>query len=68
MKHNEKMIADCGGNKLREFKVGQNVIALNYTVGQKWLCGIISERTGPVSYKIKIDDGVIHRHIDHPSV
>ena len=64
MKHNEKMIADHGRNKLREFKVGQNVIARNYTGGQKWLCGAISERTGPVSYKIKIDGGVIRRHID----
>ena len=64
MKHNEKMIADRGGNKLQEFKVGQNVIARNYTGGQKWLCGVISERTGPVSHKIKIDGGVIRRHID----
>ena len=31
MKHNEKMIADRGGSKRREFKVGQNVIAHNYT-------------------------------------
>ena len=32
--------------------------------GQKLLCGVISERTCPVSYKIKIDGGVIRRHID----
>ena len=63
MKHNEKKIADRGGCELREFKVGQDVIARNYTGGQKWLCGVISERTGSVSYKIKIN-GVMHRHID----
>ena len=40
------------------------MIAHNYTGGQKWLCGVMSERTGPVSYKIKIDGGVIRRHID----
>ena len=58
------MIADRGGNKLQEFKVSQTVIAHNYTGGQKWLCGVMSERTGPVLYKIKMDGGVIHRHID----
>ena len=26
--------------------------------------GIISEKTGPVSYKVKIDGGVIRRHVD----
>ena len=40
------------------------MIARNYTGGQKWLCGVLSERTGPVSYKIKINGGVIRRHID----
>ena len=40
------------------------MIARIYTGGQKWLCGVILERTGPVSYKIKIDSGVIRRHID----
>ena len=64
LKYNEKMIADRGGSKLRDFEIGENVIARNYTGGQKWLCGVISEKTGPVSYKIKISGGVIRRHID----
>ena len=64
MKYKENMIADRGGSKLRELKVGQSVIARNYTGGQKWLYGVVSERTGPVSYKIKIDGGFIRRHID----
>ena len=48
----------------REFKEGDNIIARNYSGGQKWLRGIVSEKTGPVSYKVKIDGGIIRRHVD----
>ena len=48
----------------RQFEVGEAVLARNYSGGNKWLKGIISEKTGPVSYKVKIDGGVIRRHVD----
>ena len=32
----------------------------------KWISGKILERSGPVSYKIKLQDGsIIRRHVDH---
>ena len=32
----------------------------------KWLTGIIVDRTGPISYTIKLPNGnVIRRHVDH---
>ena len=31
-----------------------------------WIEGIVAEITGPLSYKIKLNDGsVIRRHVDH---
>ena len=53
-----------GAQSPRQFEVGEAVLARNYSGGNKWLKGIISEKTGPVSYKVKIDGGVIRRHVD----
>ena len=50
--------------KIREFQVGDAVIARNYRGGDKWVKGVVSERMGPVSYKVRIEGGVIRRHID----
>ncbi|XP_036347496.1 uncharacterized protein K02A2.6-like [Rhagoletis pomonella] len=37
----------------------------NYSTGPKWLKGRIYSRTGPVSYKVRLEDGrVIKRHLD----
>ena len=43
------------------------VYAENFTSrNQKWMPGIIDKITGPLSYVIKLSDGVtIHRHVDH---
>ena len=38
----------------------------NFGRGPKFLAGSISERTGPISYKVKLTDGrVVKRHQDH---
>ena len=52
----------------REFCVGDTVYAENFTAAsshQKWKEGVITEVTGPLSYKIKLTDGnIIRRHVD----
>jgi hypothetical protein len=60
----EKMKATRTGGKDREFEVGNRVIARSYREGEKWLAGIISKKTGPVSYEVRISGGVIRRHVD----
>ena len=40
------------------------MLARNYSGGAKWLKGVIQEVTGPLSYKVKINGGVIRRHVD----
>ena len=60
----EKMVETRSGGKLREFGVGEAVIALSFRAGEKWVAGEVLEKTGPVSYKIRVEGGVIRRHTD----
>nr|XP_034837060.1 uncharacterized protein K02A2.6-like [Maniola hyperantus] len=47
-----------GKGLIREFRVGEAVLARDYTQkGRKWSEGVISEKTGPVSYKVNISNG-----------
>ena len=53
--------------KLREFMVGQEVMARNYRDGDKWVPGMVIERKGPgpLSYTIQTESGMLwRRHID----
>ena len=50
--------------KVREFEVGDAVLARNYNGGGRWVKGVVSEKSGPVSYKIRINGGIIRRHVD----
>ena len=51
--------------KLREFTVGQEVMARNYRDGDKWVPGVVIERKGPLSYTIQTESGMLwRRHID----
>ena len=46
--------------------VGQLVYIRNFGKGDPWLKGVIQERTGPVSFRIKLENGqIIKRHQDH---
>ena len=52
-------------SKFREFQIGQSVLARNYRLGPLWLPGIIEERTGPLSYVVKLGSGLRwKRHVD----
>ena len=49
----------------RTFQEGDTMYARDFHQGQSWLTGIIVKCSGPVSYKVKIDDSqLIHRHQD----
>ena len=51
--------------KLREYKIGDNVMARNYSSGPKWESAVVVERKGPLSYTVQLVCGVIwRRHID----
>ena len=56
------------GCRLRTFNLADPVFVKNFgkTPSPLWLSGIISEKTGPLSYRITLDDNrVIQRHVDH---
>ncbi|KOB69967.1 Uncharacterized protein OBRU01_15971 [Operophtera brumata] len=51
---------------LRVVAPGDPVLTRDYSArGQKWTDGVVVERSGPVSYKVKTMDGRVHkRHVD----
>ena len=52
--------------KDRTLRVSDTVNVMNFTGKTKWLHGVIVEQTGPVSFRICLDDGrVVCRHVDH---
>ena len=52
--------------KDRTLRVGETVFVRNFDGKSKWLCGVIVEQTGPVSFRVRLDDGrVVRRHVDH---
>ena len=49
----------------RAFQIGDIVYIQNFVGSPTWLEGIILDRTGPVSFKVRLSDGHIQkRHID----
>ena len=47
--------------KSRVFQVGDLVFVKNYGSGQRWLSGRIVTCTGPVSFRVQLDDGRVRR-------
>ena len=47
--------------KYRKFEVGERVIARDYRGKDPWVAGNISEREGPLMYKVATDKGQIWR-------
>ena len=45
----------------RPQEVGTNVFVRNYHHGDRWLPGVIEQRTGPVSFKVRLEGGKIRR-------
>ena len=50
----------------RQFSVGENVFVKNHGKGDKWITGTITGSSGPLSFKVQVQDGHIVRcHQDH---
>lgn len=48
----------------REFQIGQSVITRDYRNKDKWIPGVIQDRTGPLMYKVDIGSTSWRRHAD----
>ena len=61
---NDKQEKSIPGRAPRQFEVGEKVYAKNFH-GPKWITGRIVKVTGPVSYQIETDEGLLlRRHVD----
>ena len=61
----QKMYHDRSA-KHRVFVVGDKVYAQNFGSGKFWFHGTVVEVTGPLSFKIQLEDGrILRRHVDH---
>ena len=52
-------------SKDRSFEIGETVWVANLRGEPKWLCGVIIEQSGPISYRVSVSDDIWRRHIDH---
>ena len=59
-----KKLLQSNNSTLRAFDHNQNVWVRNYRRGPKWVRGIVIERTGPVLYRVKVDDQTWKRHVE----
>lgn len=49
----------------REIGVNDHVFVRNYsTAGERWMDGVVTQKTGPVSYKVQTNLGSVRRHQD----
>ena len=52
--------------KERQFAEGYNVLVNNFSPGPKWKKAHIESITGPLSYTVKYEPGLVtRRHVDH---
>ena len=49
---------------MRQFDIGQRVLARNYRPGDKWLTGTILDKLGPLSYRVQVGSRLWRRHVD----
>ena len=59
-----KKLLQSNNNTLKSFDQSQNVWVRNYRRGPKWVRGTVTERTGPVLYKVKVKDQTWKRHVE----
>ena len=52
-------------NVIRQFKEGDEVWIRYFSIGNKWIPGAILCRTGPISYKVMTEKGIVKKHVDH---
>ena len=60
------MICRAQIRRMREFSNGQEVCIHNFSVGSRWISGVIVNSSGPLAWLIKLEDGkTVIRHADH---
>ena len=59
-----KKLLQSNNSTLRAFDHNQNVSVRNYRRGPKWVRGTVIERTGPVLYRVKVNDQTWKRHVE----
>ena len=59
-----KKLLHYNSSSLKFFVHNQNVWVHNYRRGPKWVSGTVIERTGPVLYRVKVNDQSWKRHVD----
>jgi hypothetical protein len=45
------------------FEVGDTVYVRYYIGSRKWRFGVVSARTGPLSYNVQVGQEIVHRHV-----
>ena len=63
-KQRNQKVAHDTHSKDREFELNDKVLVQNLRGEPKWVEAIFVERTGPVSYKVRIDEEIAERHVD----
>lgn len=51
-------------SKERSFECGDSVMVENHRGGPKWVRGSITERLGPISYRVQVGEQFWKRHVD----
>ena len=59
-----KKLLQPNDRTLKFFDQNQNVWVRNYRRGPKWVRGTVIEQTGPVLYKVKVNDQTWKRHVE----
>ena len=59
-----KKLLQPNDRTLKSFDHNQNVWVRNYRRGPKWVRGTVIEQTGPVLYKVKVNDQTWKRHVE----
>ena len=60
----QKAQHDKKGRERLQFEVNQHVMVENPKGDPKWIPGIITERLGAVSYKVKVDGKIWSQHVN----
>lgn len=60
----KKKLLQSNNCTLRSLDQNQNVWVRNYRRGPEWVRGTVIEQTGPVLYKVKVNDQTWRRHVE----
>lgn len=49
---------------MRHFNIGDTVLARSYGRGDPWTVGVVTKKTGPISYQVQVGSSVWRRHLN----